>query len=193
MRQLKVAVHSWSCHLYFALTIARWRLGPVPRTEWLRIGRYQGSAREVRTAENVVWRTPLPAGHSSPVLTQDRIFLTGYDEQNMLVFCLDRSSGKILWRREIARPRKEELHKANSPASPSPVTDGKNLYVFFTDYGLMSFRSGGKERWRTAAWVLSTTLSAWELRPFWLKTKCCRFATQKVDRSLWLWIRTTAN
>src|SRR4249920_966483 len=67
--------------------------------------------------KNVIWRIPLPAGHSSPVLTQDRIFLTGYDEQNMLVFGLDRSSGKLLWRREIARPRKEELHKANSPAS----------------------------------------------------------------------------
>ena len=99
--------------------------------------------------KNVLWRTPLPAGHSSPVLTQDRIFLTGYDEQNMLVFGLDRSSGKLVWRREIARPRKEELHKANSPASPSPVTDGKNLYVFFTDYGMMSFDLDGKERWRT--------------------------------------------
>jgi len=98
--------------------------------------------------ENVIWRTPLPPGHSSPVLTQDRIFLTGYDEQNMLIFGLGRTNGKVLWRVEIARPRKEELHKANSPASPSPVTDGKNIYVFFTDFGLMSFDLNGKERWR---------------------------------------------
>ncbi len=98
--------------------------------------------------QNVLWKTPLPPGHSSPVLSKDRIFLTGYDESNVLVFCVNRSDGKILWRREIARPRKEELHKANSPASPSPVTDGMNVYAFFTDLGLISYDADGKERWR---------------------------------------------
>ncbi|MBM3803908.1 MAG: hypothetical protein FJW26_16520 [Acidimicrobiia bacterium] len=98
--------------------------------------------------ENLQWKTPLAPGHSSPVLTRDRIFLTGYDEENMLVFGVERGSGKVLWRRAIARPRKQELHKANSPASASPVTDGKNLFVFFTDYGLMSFDLDGRERWR---------------------------------------------
>src|SRR5262245_9197679 len=29
--------------------------------------------------QNVVWKTPLPAGHSSPVLTSDRIFVTAHD------------------------------------------------------------------------------------------------------------------
>jgi outer membrane protein assembly factor BamB len=99
-------------------------------------------------AQNVVWKTPLPPGHSSPVLAKDRVFLTGYEENQLLVFCLDRASGKILWRRELARPRKEELHKANTPASPSPVTDGKHVYVFFTDFGLVSFDLEGKEQWR---------------------------------------------
>ncbi|MGH9769551.1 MAG: PQQ-binding-like beta-propeller repeat protein [Blastocatellia bacterium] len=98
--------------------------------------------------QNVVWKTPLPAGHSSPVLTSDRIFITAYEPSKLLVICLDRASGKILWRSEVAKPRSQELHKSNSPASPSPVTDGQNVFAFFTDFGLISFDRDGKERWR---------------------------------------------
>jgi outer membrane protein assembly factor BamB len=81
-------------------------------------------------------------------LTNDRIFLTGYGEKELLVLCLDRGTGKILWQRKLDRPRKEELHKANSPASPSPVTDGEQVYAFFTDFGLVAFDLEGKEQWR---------------------------------------------
>jgi outer membrane protein assembly factor BamB len=49
--------------------------------------------------KNLVWKTPLPAGHSSPVLIGDRIYLTGFDEENIFTFALDRQSGRILWRR----------------------------------------------------------------------------------------------
>jgi outer membrane protein assembly factor BamB len=36
----------------------------------------------------------------------------------------------------------------NSPASPSVATDGRNIFVFFADYGLLSYTADGKERWR---------------------------------------------
>lgn len=98
--------------------------------------------------QNVIWRTELPPGHSSPVLTQNRIFLTAYQSDKLIVICLDRASGKRIWQREITRPRSQELHKSNSPASPSPVTDGQNVYAFFTDFGLISYDADGKERWR---------------------------------------------
>lgn len=97
---------------------------------------------------NVVWKTALPPGHSSPVLTRDRIFVTGWEADKLLTICLDRATGKILWRRDLTRPRVQELHKANSPASPSPVTDGRNVYVFFADFGLLSYGPDGRERWR---------------------------------------------
>ncbi|MEW5977680.1 MAG: PQQ-binding-like beta-propeller repeat protein [Acidobacteriota bacterium] len=98
--------------------------------------------------KNVVWKTALPPGHSSPALAGNRIFLTAYEPTKLWVLCLDRSSGKTLWRKEVPKNRSEELHKANSPASPTPVTDGKNVYAFFTDFGLISFTSDGEERWR---------------------------------------------
>jgi len=86
---------------------------------------------------NVVWQTALPAGASSPVVAAGRIFLTGAGERKLETLCLDRSTGRILWRRSIAPARSETLHQLNNPASPTPVTDGKSVYVFFGDFGLV--------------------------------------------------------
>jgi outer membrane protein assembly factor BamB len=103
---------------------------------------------EFGPSKNLVWKTALPAGHSSPILAGDRIFLTAYDGDRLLTIALDRASGKILWRREAPRARKEKLDNRNSPASPSAVSDGKNVYVFFGDYGMVSYGFDGNERWR---------------------------------------------
>lgn len=98
--------------------------------------------------QNVVWKTELPPGHSSPILAGDRIFVTAVDNEKLFTICLDRATGKINWRREVPRSRKGELHKVNGPASPSPVSDGKNVYVFFYDFGMISFGPDGNELWR---------------------------------------------
>lgn len=97
---------------------------------------------------HAVWKTPLPAGHSSPVLTRERIFVTGHEGEALQVLGLDRRSGKVLWRRDVPRRQKGRLQNVNGPASPSPVTDGRNVYAFFQDFGLISFTEDGKERWR---------------------------------------------
>ncbi|HWY47288.1 MAG TPA: PQQ-binding-like beta-propeller repeat protein [Bryobacteraceae bacterium] len=107
-----------------------------------------GLPAEFGPGKNVLWKTPLPPGHSSPVLSEDRIFLTAFDDEHLYVITLDRATGKILWRREVPRSRKQKLHNSNSPASPSVATDGKNAYAFFTDFGLVSYGSDGEERWR---------------------------------------------
>ena len=107
---------------------------------------------EFGPTKNVVWKTELPPGHSSPVLAGKKIFITAHskekDSYKLLVFCLDRETGKILWQREVSRTQKGRLENVNSPASPSPVTDGTNVYVFFQEFGLVSFDNAGKERWK---------------------------------------------
>jgi outer membrane protein assembly factor BamB len=103
---------------------------------------------EFSAQKNVVWATPLPPGHSSPVLTATRIFMTAAEKNKLLTLCLDRATGRILWTRQAPRPRQEEFQPTNSPASPSPVTDGENVYVFFGDFGLISYRADGTERWK---------------------------------------------
>ncbi|HET6891017.1 MAG TPA: PQQ-binding-like beta-propeller repeat protein, partial [Pyrinomonadaceae bacterium] len=135
----------------------------------------KGLPAEFGPEKNVLWKTPLPPGHSSPVLTRDRIFVTAFekiatsDKQSggpqknahavqaspiekenykLLVIALDRATGKILWQREIPRVIKGRLQNVNNPASPSPVTDGSNVYVFFQEFGMISYDAAGKERWR---------------------------------------------
>jgi outer membrane protein assembly factor BamB len=100
------------------------------------------------TKRNLVWRTPLPTGHSSPVFTDGFIFVTAFEGKALLTICLDRATGRILWRREAPRARAESFQETNGPASPSPVTDGSNVYAFFGDFGLLSYGPDGNERWR---------------------------------------------
>jgi outer membrane protein assembly factor BamB len=99
-------------------------------------------------AKNLIWRTPLPPGHSSPVIGGGRVYLTAFEHDQLYTFCLELRSGRILWKREAPRSRREKLHSLNSPASPTPVTDGENVYAFFPDFGLLSYTRDGKERWR---------------------------------------------
>ena len=109
-----------------------------------------GLPSEFGPQKNVLWKTELPPGHSSPVLTRDRIFVTAHSkEQNhkLFVIALDRKSGKILWQREVPKSREGRLQNVNGPASPSPVTDGTNVYAFFQEFGLVSFDAAGKQRW----------------------------------------------
>ncbi|HQR32609.1 MAG TPA: PQQ-binding-like beta-propeller repeat protein [Blastocatellia bacterium] len=102
--------------------------------------------------KSVVWKTPLPPGHSSPVFSRTRIFVTAHDGDKksgkLVVIALDRKSGKELWRREVPRAKTGRLENVNGPASASPVTDGENVFAYFQDFGLISFTADGKERWR---------------------------------------------
>lgn len=98
----------------------------------------------------VIWKTELPPGHSSPVLVGGRIYLTGHEQKRLYTFALERATGKIIWRREAPRPREEELHKANTPTSATAASDGRNVFVFFPDYGIISYGSDGEERWKLA-------------------------------------------
>ena len=75
--------------------------------------------------------------------------MTAFEGEKLLTIALDRASGKERWRRESPRDRREKLDRRNGPASPTPVADGKNVYVFFPDYGLLSYTFAGEERWRT--------------------------------------------
>jgi outer membrane protein assembly factor BamB len=104
---------------------------------------------EFGPSKNLVWKTAMPPGFSSPVLVGDHIYLTAVDNEKLFTLCLDRATGKINWRREIPRTRTGELHKANGPASPSPTSDGKNVFIFFYDFGLVSYGPDGNELWRT--------------------------------------------
>jgi outer membrane protein assembly factor BamB len=125
-------------------------------TEWSRfrgpngtgVVETSGLPTEMSAERNRIWTTPVPPGHSSPILDDRHVFLTAHENDKLLVIALDRANGKELWRREVPRTHKGRLDGPNGPASPSAVTDGRNVYAFFQDFGLIAFTTDGKERWR---------------------------------------------
>ncbi len=98
--------------------------------------------------KNVRWKTALPAGHSSPCIWGDRIFLTGHVGTNLKMICVQRSDGKVLWERErtIAKLLTYE-HVAGSPANSTPATDGQRVVFQFDDYGVVVTDLGGELLW----------------------------------------------
>lgn len=98
--------------------------------------------------EYVIWKTPLPPGHSSPVVAGDRAFVTAVDKDRLLTIALDKDSGRIVWEAAAPRVRQQRVDARNNPASPTPAVDGGNVFVFFQDFGLLSYDAGGRERWR---------------------------------------------
>lgn len=98
--------------------------------------------------ENVDWKVSVPFGRSSPVISRERVFLTAVEDGKLITMGFDRGSGEELWRREWERAEVADFHHDTDSATPTPVTDGTNVYVFFQEAGLVSYDSAGNERWK---------------------------------------------
>ena len=152
------------------------------------------------TTENVKWKTAIPGkGHSTPIIWEDRIYLTtaipaapmpeprrreftrpprrprterGQDrpdrerrrrrgerrrrmpmaqvEHKFEVLCLDKNTGKTLWRNTavVETPHEGYHRRYGSFASNSAVTDGRYVYAFFGSRGLYVYELDGKLAWK---------------------------------------------
>ena len=106
-----------------------------------------GFPTEFGKSKNLLWRTPVRPGKSSPVLTRRHIFFTAFEDGKLYTQCFDRASGKLLWERFVTRTRTEVVNALNHPAAITAVTDGENVYAFFYEYGLVSYSPAGELRW----------------------------------------------
>jgi outer membrane protein assembly factor BamB len=95
------------------------------------------------------WKTELPSGHSTPVISNGRIFLTSYDavSNELATVALDEKSGRKLWKQVAPAMRIEPVHRVGSPAAATPACDGRNVFVFFGSYGLICYDLEGKKVW----------------------------------------------
>ena len=106
---------------------------------------------EFGPGKNVLWQVATPSGPSSPCIWNDRIFLTAYDGGKLWTLCLDRTTGKELWRRDAGAEKIEAfMPNQGSPAAATPATDGERVVVYFGSCGLIAYDFSGKELWRHA-------------------------------------------
>ena len=123
--------------------------------------------------QNVLWSTEIPGlSHSSPTIWGDRLFVvsaissegTGTlkvcircdgdvpaddnGEQAWVVYCLDKTTGKILWQRTAKKsiPRGRRHPKA-SRANQTIATDGQRLIVFLGSEGVYGYDLDGNLLW----------------------------------------------
>ena len=145
----------WLGGILFGLTLAahaenwpQWR-GP----------RLDGTSTELTApvhwsaTSNVLWKTELPGpGHASPIVFGDNVFTVaanGPSEERLLV-CLDRASGKMLWRESVLKTLMESKHPLNSHASSTPATDGERVFVAFLEVNKMfvaAYDFSGQQQW----------------------------------------------
>ena len=125
-------------------------------TDWPQFRGLRGSAVdlsaqpipvEVGPDQNQLWKTPLPPGHSSPVLWGNRIFVTAVREQKLLTIGLDRETGKVQWESEAPYERLESIHRIGSFAQSTPCADADGVYSFFGSSGLYCHDHSGKLLW----------------------------------------------
>ena len=113
-------------------------------------------------AKDTVWKTKIPGvGHASPVIWEDRIFLVSADEESQArsLMCFDRISGEIKWSKGVLQSPFEDIHRLNSRASSTPVTDGERIFVSFLDGEKMfvaAYDLEGNQLWQQRPGVYSS-------------------------------------
>ncbi|MBK5296575.1 MAG: PQQ-binding-like beta-propeller repeat protein [Vicinamibacteria bacterium] len=130
----------------------------------------------------VVWKTPIAGlGHSSPIVWDDRVFVTtatsaapnpqldirhsgismAADDgrQTWTVVALDRATGKVVWEQAAFEgvPRVKRHLKA-SHASATPATDGQYVVALFGSEGLYCYDFAGRLLWKQDLGVMNTGL-----------------------------------
>jgi outer membrane protein assembly factor BamB len=94
------------------------------------------------------WKCDVGAGHSSPCIRGELVFLTTSAGKKLETWCIDRKTGEVRWRRAVTANVIERHHRINSPASSTPTADGERVYVCFGSFGLLCYDFAGAELWR---------------------------------------------
>ena len=126
------------------------------------------------SGQNVKWKVALSKpGYNSPVIWDDRLFVSGGDNSARIVACYNRHTGQLLWEQEV-----KDI--PGSPASPPRVTndtglaaptmavDGRRVYAIFATGDVVAFDLNGKKIWGRNLGVPrnhyghSSSLQVWE-------------------------------
>lgn len=145
-------------------------------SEWSRFRGPNGSGRaeadmQLPTTwsndQGVRWKTAIPRGSSSPVLSEDKIFITGYSgyatslgdagdrtQLKLHVLAYDLATGRELWDYSFnAADAEQEATKRiadHGYASSTPCTDGEAVYASFGPSGVVAVDMSGKLLWQRA-------------------------------------------
>ncbi|MBA3711511.1 MAG: PQQ-binding-like beta-propeller repeat protein [Pyrinomonadaceae bacterium] len=138
---LGVVLIAYPLTLVYADNWPQWR-GP----EMNGVSREKNPPARWSSTENIAWRIALPSwSGSTPIIWGDRVFLHVADGDDLFLWCVERKQGATLWKKRLGGGN-VKMRKQNM-SSPSPVTDGKGVYVMTGTGNLKGFDFGGRELW----------------------------------------------
>ena len=142
----------------------------------------KGLPVDFSTSKHVLWKTPLPGpGASTPIVVGQKVFLSSVDtkKSRLVAMCIDRGTGKVLWRREASTgfdTGKIRNGSRSNFASPSAVADSEHVIFFFGNGDLIAFSHDGALKWMrniqkeygrfSFQWTFSASPTLWEGRLF---------------------------
>lgn len=108
---------------------------------------------DVGAGTNILWTADIPiSGYSSPVVWENRVFVTGGNQKERRVFCYDTASGKLLWNNLVdniggSPSTSPETSEDTGLAAPTSVTDGNVVVSIFGTGDIIAFTMEGKRVW----------------------------------------------
>lgn len=99
------------------------------------------------------WKIELPGGgHSSPVVWQDRIYLSGGDDKSgeRILFAVSTADGSVIWQRSY-RSHTFAKHAFNSYASGTAAVDDRGVYYCWAtpeEFTVTALSHDGQELWQ---------------------------------------------
>jgi outer membrane protein assembly factor BamB len=105
---------------------------------------------ELNADKNLAWKINLAGGSSSPCIFGGKIFLTGFNPKDsvLITYCINQKKGTMIWERSVFPDTLENVKQlVGSAATPTPVTDGTFIYVYFGAYGALCYDANGNLQW----------------------------------------------
>jgi outer membrane protein assembly factor BamB len=105
------------------------------------------------SGKNIKWKTSVPLpGYNSPIVWNDRIFLSGASATKREVYCFDLNTGKILWQTVVDKipgssATAPKVNGETGFAAPTLTTDGRRVYAIFANGDLIALDYEGKKVW----------------------------------------------
>ncbi|MEX0676578.1 MAG: PQQ-binding-like beta-propeller repeat protein [Pirellulales bacterium] len=100
---------------------------------------------------NIAWKASLPGrGPSSPIVVGSRVVVTcssGINQDRLHVLCFDAESGKPLWERQFWATGRTLSHPTSANAAPTPASDGKLIFAFYSSNDLACLDLDGNLKW----------------------------------------------
>ncbi|MCX7425946.1 MAG: PQQ-binding-like beta-propeller repeat protein [Planctomycetia bacterium] len=106
---------------------------------------------DLATGENVAWNVPLVGrGPSSPIVVGNQVIVTcssGPRQDRLHVLAVDTASGKRNWHRQFWATGQTLVNSFGAVAQPTPASDGRLVFAFYSSNDLACFDLDGNPRW----------------------------------------------